>query len=90
LKIAVSVAKELGKPVGVVVNRERGGFAPLLDYLLKNRLPVLMSLLEDMEIAKEYSKGNLILKGLSGYRERFMELEVGIERLAGIKEQVMA
>ncbi len=83
LEIAVSVAQNLGKPIGVVINRENGEFNPLAAYLSKNNLPVLMTLPEDMEIARHYSQGNLLIKALPQYAERFMELAVNIAKLSG-------
>jgi MinD superfamily P-loop ATPase len=83
LQIAVSVAQGLKKPVGVVINRENGEFAPLSKYLTKNKIPVLMGLPEDREIARRYSLGDLILKALPIYLDQFMELSVNIGRLLG-------
>lgn len=83
LKIAVSVAKNLGKPIGIVINRQNGEFPPLEEYLSKNDLPVIMALPEDREIARHYSTGDIILKSLPVYTEQFMELVFNIGRLLG-------
>jgi MinD superfamily P-loop ATPase len=83
LQIAVSVAQNLGKPIGVVINRQNGEFPPLVTYLLNNSLPVLMVLPEDIEIARCYSRGELIIKTLPLYIDQFMELAVNIGRLLG-------
>lgn len=80
LKIAVTVASNLGVPVGIVVNRERGAFDPLEEYLRTNFLPVLARFPEDREIAKAYSEGVLLCEGLPMYRQRFMALAAGIDR----------
>jgi MinD superfamily P-loop ATPase len=82
LKIAVSVARNMDKPVGVVVNRERGDFMPLKDYLSKENIPLLMSLPEDRRIAESYSRGEIIIKELPDYLDNFMDLAVNIGRLA--------
>lgn len=74
LKIAVSVAKNMGKPIGIVVNRERDNFPPLADYLSDNGLPVLASLPEDREIAEAYSRGEIIVKNLPQYLACFEQL----------------
>jgi MinD superfamily P-loop ATPase len=86
LQIAISVAQNLGKPIGVVINREKGEFLPLTRYLTKNRIPILMGLPEDRNIAWHYSLGDLIVKALPIYIEQFMELAVNIGRLLGIKK----
>jgi MinD superfamily P-loop ATPase len=83
LKIAVSVARLLGKPIGVVINREKGGFAPLDTYLRESDLPVLMTLPEDRNIAQHYSDGDLIIEALPEYTDRFRELSVNIGKVAG-------
>jgi len=83
LQIAVSVAQNLGKPIGVVINRQNGEFPSLITYLLKNDLPVLMVVPEDIEIARCYSRGELIIKTLPLYIDQFMELVVNIRRLLG-------
>lgn len=87
LKIALSVARTMGKPVGVVINREQGEFAPLKDYLSQNSIPVLMSLPEDREIAKAYSRGEIILSALPRYLDHFMDLTINIARLPGQTRQ---
>ncbi|MBP6940807.1 MAG: ATP-binding protein [Syntrophorhabdaceae bacterium] len=83
LKIAVSVAKNLGRPIGIVINRQNGEFSPLEEYLSENDLPVIMALPEDREIARHYSAGDIILKSLPAYAERFTELALNIGRLLG-------
>ena len=81
LKIAVSVARNMGKPIGVVVNREQGAFQPLADYLSKENIPLLMGLPEDRHIAENYSRGQVIIKALPDYLDNFMDLVANIGRL---------
>ena len=83
LKIAVSVARTMDKPVGVVINRDQGEYAPLKDYLSQNSLPLLMTLPEDKEIAKAYSRGEIILSALPCYLDHFVDLTINIARLPG-------
>jgi len=83
LKIAVAVAEKLDKPVGVVINRENGGFAPLADYLSEKGLPVLMVLPETRDISVTYSMGDLILQTLPAYTEQFSKLAINIGTLLG-------
>jgi len=86
LKIATSVAQTLNKPIGIVINRENGGFKPLMDYLSKNKLPVLTAIPEDKNIARQYSEGNLIIERLPLYIDNFMELALNIRKLLGKKQ----
>jgi MinD superfamily P-loop ATPase len=85
LKIAVSVASNLGVPVGIVVNREHGTFEPLERYLETQRLPVLARFPEDRKIARSYSEGLLICEALPMYREKFKALTAGIGEI--LKDQ---
>jgi MinD superfamily P-loop ATPase len=82
LKIAVSVARFMDKPVGIVINREQGEYAPLNDYLAQNSIPLLMTLPEDKEIAKAYARGEIIMSVLPRYRENFVDLAINLGRLA--------
>lgn len=81
LKMAVAVASSLGVPVGIVINREQGTFDPLEEYLEDQSLPVLARFPEDREIARAYSEGFLVCEALPVYREKFMELMTGIDRI---------
>jgi MinD superfamily P-loop ATPase len=83
LMIAVSVALTMDKPVGVVINREQGEYAPLKDYLSQNNIPLLMTLPEDREIAKAYARGEIILSALPRYLDHFADLTINIARLLG-------
>ncbi len=81
LKVAVSMAQNMGKLIGVVINREKGEFLPLENYLTKNKLPVLMTLPEDRDIARHYSLSYLIVKTLPIYIDRFEMLSVNLEKM---------
>jgi MinD superfamily P-loop ATPase len=82
LKIAVSVARTMDKPMRVIINREQGAYAPLKSYLSQNGIPLLMTLPEDKEIVKAYSRGEIILNALPRYREHFADLAINMGRLA--------
>ena len=78
LRLAVIVARGLGIPVTVVVNRDQGSFEKMETYLKQNRLPVLARFPDDRDVAREYSKGNLICETLTRHRQGFMEIIAGI------------
>lgn len=86
LKIIVSVAKNLNKLTGVVINRKKGDFKPLTDFLNKNDIPVFAELPEDIEIAKRYSLGEIIIEALPEYKKNFIELAKNIGRFLGVHE----
>jgi MinD superfamily P-loop ATPase len=81
LKIAASVASNLGVPVGIVVNREQGRFEPLEQYLGEHSLTVLARFPEDREIARAYSEGAILCEALPMYRAKFRALTAGIGEL---------
>jgi MinD superfamily P-loop ATPase len=84
LQIVVEVARATGKPIGVVINRNNGEFRPLIRYLSEQNLHVLASIPEDRRVAECYSTGGLLLEALPEYRERFMELILGVNLLQGV------
>jgi MinD superfamily P-loop ATPase len=83
LKIAVTVAQTLGKPIGIVINREQGHFSPLNQYIAASNLKVLTAIPEDREVTKAYSTGSLMFNVLPAYREYLAELTVNLGRVMG-------
>ncbi len=59
LKLAVDMAKALGLPVGVVVNRADIGDRCAWDYCRSCRIPILAEVPDDRRIAEAYSRGEL-------------------------------
>ncbi|MFH0975167.1 MAG: ATP-binding protein [Spirochaetota bacterium] len=84
LKIAVSVAINMGKPVGVVINRD-GEYPPLREYLAENNIPLLMTLPDKKEIAEAYARGEIILNSFPQYAKNFIMLENTILELLKLK-----
>jgi len=60
LKQAVETLKSMGKCCGVVVNKAGLGSNDIYDYLLEEKIPLLMSVPFDKEIALHYSKGEIL------------------------------
>jgi MinD superfamily P-loop ATPase len=60
LKLAVETMRTLGKPIGVVINRDGIGNSEVEDYCILEQLPVLTKIPFDREIARRYSKGELV------------------------------
>ncbi len=83
LKIVVSVARNMGKSIGIVVNREKGGFAPLWNYLINENIPLLTTLPEDRRIAESYSRGEIVIGTLPEYFDHLTELTANIVKLTG-------
>ncbi|MCD6518690.1 MAG: ATP-binding protein [Anaerolineae bacterium] len=75
LKLAVQVArKELGMPVGVIINRDGIGDAGVEEFCAQEGVPILMRIPLDRRIAEAYSRGEPLISALPEYRERFLEL----------------
>ncbi|HBL23092.1 MAG TPA: (4Fe-4S)-binding protein [Deltaproteobacteria bacterium] len=83
LKIAIDVARLLNIPTGVVINRDQGGYPPLSDYLETSHIPVLAVIPEDAEIARHYSRGDIILESLPSYIDTYLSLATNLEKLLG-------
>lgn len=81
LTIAIDVAKLLNIPTGVVVNRHQGSYPPLDNYLKANNIPVLAVIPEDADIARHYSKGDMILESLPHYVDTYLSLVTNLEKL---------
>jgi MinD superfamily P-loop ATPase len=60
LKLAVETMQDLGKPAGVVINRDGIGNSEVEDYCIREQLPVLAKIPFDREIARCYSNGELV------------------------------
>ena len=90
LRIMVEVAAATGRPTGVVINRERGEFPPLIRYLSEQKIEVLARIPEDRKVAESYSAGTLLLETLPEYRDYFIDLLGGLRSLHsawGLKNQ---
>ncbi|MBW2307991.1 MAG: ATP-binding protein [Deltaproteobacteria bacterium] len=74
LELAVGMGRELGLPLGVVINRSDIGDARVIEYCGKENLPVLMEIPEDRSIAEAYSRGDIIIDAIPGYKNSFAGL----------------
>ena len=71
LKLAVEMTRELGLPLGVVVNRCDVGNRDVFDYCREEGLPVLLEIPDDRRVAEAYSRGRLPDKHVPEIREMF-------------------
>jgi MinD superfamily P-loop ATPase len=74
LKLSVTTIQQLKKPFGVVINRAGLGNHEMYDWLERNRIPLLLEIPFDKEIARLYSEGKILAKENSAYREIFWNL----------------
>jgi MinD superfamily P-loop ATPase len=80
LALAVEMAREIGVPFGVVVNRVGIGDDRVRRFCEKEGVPILAEIPDDRRIAEAYSRGELLLDALPEYRtlfERLLENAMG-------------
>jgi MinD superfamily P-loop ATPase len=83
LKLAVGMVRALGRPFGVAVNRAGIGDDRVLEYCAQERIPVLLELPNDREIAEAYSRGELAARSIPRLRRPLLE---AYRRLAALAE----
>jgi len=79
LKLAVGAVNILKIPCGLVINRSDIGDENVKKYATKESLPVLMEIPFDRRIAETYSRGEALVKVMSEWKEKFLELYHRIE-----------
>lgn len=83
LKLAVDLAREMGLPFGVVINREGIGNRDVEIYCQAEKIDIIARLPDDRRIAEAYSSGDMIVDALPEYEGKFLELHKRIdERIA--------
>ena len=82
LKLAVGAVKMLGIPCGLVINRSDMGDDQVKKYAKEEDVPVLMEIPFDRRIAEAYSRGEMIVEAMPEWKEKFLELYHGIEKIA--------
>ena len=79
---ALAVARELGLPCGVVVNRVGIGDDRVQAFCRENAVPVLAELPDDRRIAEAGSRGEPLVDALPEYRGVFLSILERATRLA--------
>jgi len=82
LKVATEVVKQLGVPLGVVVNFAGVGDRGVYEFCEEQGIPVLMEIPFDRRIAELYSRGVPFTEEMTEWRERFQALLETMEVLA--------
>ena len=81
LEIAAEVVKMIGVPCGVVVNFAGTGDRGVYDFCEAKKLPILMEIPFDREIAELYSQGIPFVKEMPAWRQNFNKLLGDLEAL---------
>jgi MinD superfamily P-loop ATPase len=80
LKITVQVLKDLGVPMGVVINRAGLGDKKVYEYCEKEKIPLLMEIPFSKKIAQLYSRGVPFVAEMPEWKEKFLEVRDRIKR----------
>ena len=76
---AVEVTREIGIPLGVVLNRSTVGDDAVQAYCRDEKIPILMQIPHDRRIAEAYSNGIPMVTALPEYKEKFLALYKSIQ-----------
>jgi MinD superfamily P-loop ATPase len=74
LTLAVGVARELGVPCGVIINRANIGDDKVQQYCESENIEILMQIPMDRKIAAAYSDGIPLVEALPEYKVKFNQL----------------
>ncbi|MBS6603066.1 MAG: hypothetical protein KH301_04855 [Brachyspira sp.] len=74
LKLAVDVIKKLNIPFGIVINKSNENDKIIENWVLEEKIRILTKIPDDINIAKAYSKGEVIVKKLPEFEKYFIPL----------------
>ncbi|MFC1846183.1 ATP-binding protein [Chloroflexota bacterium] len=80
LSLAVDMVNKLKIPCGVIINRDGSGDMSVDRYCREKNIPILLRIPLDIEIARLYSSGITLVKGMPQWRESFIGLYRDIEK----------
>lgn len=81
LALAVETVRKLNIPCGVVLNRAGAGDSQVDEYCRQEKIPVLLTIPLDTEIARLYSRGITLVSGMPQWRSSFVRLFDRIEEM---------
>ena len=79
LKMAVETIRQMNIACGMVINRAGSGDSQTEEYCRKEKLPIMLTIPLDSEIAGLYSRGIPLVTGKPEYNSQFKELYYKIE-----------
>ena len=88
LKLAINVLRQINIPYGIVINKYDKNFPMLDEYIHNNKLNLLLKIPFRMDIAENYSKGELLTETIKDYRIMMIELLEKIKKEIVEKEYV--
>jgi MinD superfamily P-loop ATPase len=81
LKLAVEVLRKLEIPFGIIINMEGIGDKRVEEYCRNEKLPILMKIPWNREIAELYSKGVPFVAEMPEWEEEFLNLFSNIKEI---------
>jgi len=78
---SVETLKVINKQYGVIINRYGLGNLDVYNWLKVNKIPLLMEIPFDKEIARIYSEGRLLVEEKKEYRIQFTDLTEKIDQI---------
>lgn len=85
LKLAVEMARKMGVPTGVIINRDGIGDNKVETYCREEGLEILLKIPHRREIAEIYARGGIVVEELPDIRNLLQGLA---DRLPGLIEEV--
>jgi len=74
LKQSVETLRTINKPCGVIINRAGLGNNDVSEYLMQNRIPLLLEIPFNKEIAGLYSKGKIVSASDSSFSKQVLSV----------------
>jgi len=74
LELAVGMVRELGLPMGVLINRADIGDGGVKEYCKRENIALLAEIRDDRRIAEAYSRGQMVVDALPELSERFEKM----------------
>ncbi len=81
LELAVGAVRILNIACGLIINRSDMGDDRVKTYAEKEKLPILMEIPFDRQIAQAYSRGQMLVNVFPQWKERFQQLYTQIDAI---------
>jgi len=81
MKLAIETMRQLGKPFGVVINRDGIGNDEVEKYCLQQNIPLLAKIPNSRAIAERYSSGKLLYKEVHEVRQALVKISTFLDEL---------
>jgi MinD superfamily P-loop ATPase len=79
LELAVGAGRQMGLPMGLVINRADLGDRRVHDFASREKLPILLEIPFDRQVAETYARGELLVESLPEWREMMQALFARIQ-----------